>query len=212
MDAFWTWLRSLLRRLTPGPRQPYRQRRARSVRLVPAVGAGVIAALVSLIVYYLTLGLLPAIVADPDTLFPFAAWARRLDLSQFVGSLLWPPLPTPTTWVLGAVIWGGTLAALGVVYALLLSWGLRASDARKGLGFGGALWAGLLLLLTLANGFHPAVMRHALPDTGLLLLGWSPLATAQLLLTMLVYGATLGALYACWTPPAVSRNHSRKPH
>lgn len=204
MTPFWMWLKSWLRRLMPPP-QPYRQRRARSVQLLPAVGAGITASLLSLIVYYATLGLLPEVVANPGTLFPFAAWARRLDLSQFVGSLLWPPLPTPETWVLGAVVWGGTLTALGGVYALLLSWGMRASDTGKGLGFGGALYVGLLLLLTLANGFHPAVMRHALPDTGLLLLGWSPLATGQLLLTMLVYGVTLGALYARWTPPLVLR-------
>jgi hypothetical protein len=208
MDAFWTWLKSLLRRLTPGPPHPYRQRQARSVRLLPAIGAGIAASLLSLIVYYATLGLLPEVVMEPTTLFPVAAWAQRFDLAQFVGSLLLPPLPTPQTWVVGAVIFGGTLTALGVVYALLLSWGMLASDTRKGLGFGGALFVGLIFLVTLANGFHPAVMRHALPDTGLLLLGWSPLATGQILLTMLVYGATLGALYARWTPPAISR----KPH
>lgn len=199
-------LKSILRWLTPAPQRPYRKKQERRIRLLPAIGAGIAAASAALVVYYATLGLLPAIIADPYTDFPVSAWAHRLDLAQFFGSLLLPPLPSPRTWIVGAVVLGGMLMAAGVAYTLLLSWVMQASNSRKGLGFGVVLFIGLILLITLASGFHPAVMRQALPDTGLLLLGWSPLATGQILLMMLVYGATLGALYARWTPPAVVRN------
>ena len=68
---------------------------------------------------------------------------------------------------------------LGFVYAILLSWALQPSDTGKGLGFGLAVGAGLLLVLTIANGVHPAIMRDALPDPGAFLLGWSNWAPFQ---------------------------------
>ncbi len=194
MTAFASVFQALSRILSP-PVHPTRLIAARRARLFAAGAAGGAAGLLLLAAYYATLGLLPPASAYPTTEYPVAAWEHRLDLAQFVGTLLYPPLPTPLTWWLGVTVLFGTFAGLGVVFAGLLAWSLQTSSAAKGLGFGVGLFLGLAVTLTVSNGLHPAIMRNTLPDTGLLLLGWSPLATLQLLLVHLLYGGTLGALY-----------------
>ena len=96
---------------------------------------------------------------------------------------------------IGFVVLAGTLTGLGVIYAVLLSWALQPSDIGKGLGFGLAVGLGLLGLLSIASGLHPALLRNALPDPGAFLLGWSNWAPFQLLLPHAVYGAILGKYY-----------------
>ncbi len=194
MGAFAAVFQSLQRFLVP-PARPKRLLAARRVRLFAAAGAGTAGGTVLLTVYYATLGLLPSAFAYPTTDYPVPAWAHRLDLAQFAGTLLYPPIPSPLTWWLGLAILFGTFAALGVIYAVLLTWALQPSDAKKGLGFGAALFFVLALTLSVANGVHPAIMRNTLPDTGVFLIGWSSLATLQLLFVHLLYGATVGALY-----------------
>jgi hypothetical protein len=171
------------------------------VRLVPAVTAGGTAGLVLLAAYYLTLGLLPQATAWPPTDYPVPAWAHRFDLAQFLGTIPFPPMPSPLTWWAGLVIWFGTLTSCGVVYAILLSWTLQRSDTAKGVGGGLGLCLALLAGLTLAQGYHPAIMRNALPDTGVLMLGWSAWAPLQLLAVYGLYGAVLGAVYQRLTYP-----------
>ena len=175
--------------------KPFRAEAYYGVRSVPALQAGFAAALVLLIAYYLTLALLPAMFAWPATTYPVPAWAHRFDLAQFLGTIPFPPLPTPLTWWTGLGIWFGTLSGCGLVYAILLSWTLQASDTFKGVGFGAALCLTLLALVTLAQGYHPAVMRNALPDVGVLMLGWSVWAPLQLLAVFTLYGAILGTIY-----------------
>ena len=194
MAAFASVFQSVQRFLIP-PARPRRLLAVRRGRLFAAVGAGGAGGTAFLALYYLTLGLLPSAFAYPATDYPVSAWAHRLDLAQFVGSFLYPPLPSPLTWWLGLAVLFGTFATLGVVYAVLLTWTLQPSDTAKGLGFGAALFIGLALTLSVANGVHPAILRNALPDTGVFLIGWSSLATIQLLLVHLLYGATVGALY-----------------
>ena len=177
------------------PAQPMRLLAARRIRFVSAVAAGVAASVAMLGAYYATLGWLPSATAYPATNYPNSSWAHRFDLAQFLGTLLDPPVPTVLTWWLGLTLLFGAYVSFGVIYAFLLSWALQLSDRRKGLGFGCLLFAGLALTITLANGLHPAIMRNALPDTGLLLLGWSGWAIMQLLSVHLIYGAILGALY-----------------
>ncbi len=194
MAALATMFQSVLRFLAP-PARPRRLLAARRVRLFAAAGAGAVGGMVFLVAYYLTLGLLPSAFAFPTTEFPVSAWAHRLDLAQFVGTFLYPPLPSPLTWWLGLAVLFGTFTALGVVYAVLLTWALQPSSTAKGLGYGVALFVGLALTLSVANGVHPAILRNTLPDTGVFLIGWSSLATLQLLLVHLLYGATVGSLY-----------------
>ena len=194
MTAFAGVLQTLSRFLAP-PAQPTRLLEVRRVRLFAAAGSGMAGGTVLLAAYYLTLGWLPSAFAYPTTEYPVSAWAHRLDLAQFAGSFLYPPLPSPLTWWLGLAVLFGTLAGLGVVYAILLAWALQPSDAKKGAGFGAALFVGLAALLTLANGVHPAIMRNTLPDTGVFLLGWSAWATLQLFVVHLLYGTIVGALY-----------------
>lgn len=194
MAALAAMFQSVQRFLTP-PVRPKRLLAVRRVRLFAAAGAGTGGGAVLLLVYYATLGLLPSAFAYPTTEYPVSAWAHRFDLAQFIGTLLYPPLPSPLTWWLGFAVLFGTFAALGVIYAVLLTWALQPSDTKKGLGFGTALFLGLALTLSVANGVHPAILRNALPDTGVFLIGWSSLATLQLLLVHLLYGATVGALY-----------------
>lgn len=197
MAAFAAVFQSVQRFLAP-PAHPKRLLAARRVRLFAAAGAGGVGAAVLLLVYYATLALLPSAFAYPSTEYPVSAWAHRLDLAQFAGTLLYPPLPSPLTWWLGLAVLFGTFAALGVVYAVLLTWALQESDVKKGVGFGTALFLGLAALLSVANGVHPAIMRNALPDTGVFLIGWSSLATLQLLCVHLLYGAVVGSLYQRW--------------
>ena len=194
MAAFAAVFESVQRFLAP-PVRPRRLLAARRVRLFAAVGAGTAGGGVLLLAYYATLGLLPSAFAYPTTEYPVSAWAHRLDLAQFVGTLLYPPLPSPLTWWLGLAVLFGTFAAFGVVYAVLLTWTLQPSDAKKGVGFGLTLFLGLAVTLSIANGVHPAIMRSALPDTGVFLIGWSSFATLQLLFVHLLYGATVGSLY-----------------
>ena len=184
-----------LQRLLPPPTPPTRLIAAHRVRLFAAAGAGVAGTIVFLVGYYATLGLLPSAFAYPTTEYPVSAWAHRMDLAQFAGSLLYPPLPSPLTWWIGVIVLGGTFTGLGVVYAILLAWGLQTSSSAKGAGFGVGLFVGLGLTLTIANGLHPAIMRNTLPDTGLFLIGWSSWATLQLLVLHILYGSVVGALY-----------------
>lgn len=198
MAAFGAVLQSLQRIFDP-PAQPSRLIVRHRVRLVAATASGAISGVVFLIGYYLTLGLLPSAFAYPQTEYPVAAWAHRLDLAQFAGSFLYPPLPSPLTWWIGFAVLGGTFTGLGVVYAVLLAWSLQNSSPVKGVGFGIVLFVSLGLTLTVANGIHPAIMRNALPDTGLFLIGWSSWATLQLLVLHLLYGGLLGTLYQRFT-------------
>ncbi len=181
----------------PVPMRAPRDVTVRRVRFFPALFAGSAAALAFVVVYYLTLGLLPAVFSNPlpSALFPVPAWAYRLDLAQFLGSLVVPPYPTPFTWVLGLVLMFGSLVGLAVVYAVLLSWVQERSDVVKGLGFGLANGVGLVFLMSIASGLHPAVMRNALADPGAFMMGWSFWAPFQLLLVHAIYGAVLGGLY-----------------
>ena len=188
------FFQSVQRVLAPSAR-PKRLLAARRVRLFAAAGAGAAGGAALLAAYYATLGLLPSAFAYPTTEFPVSAWAHRLDLAQFAGSFLYPPLPSPLTWWLGLGVLFGTFAAMGVVYAVLLTWALQTSDMKKGVGFGAALFLGLAATVSVANGVHPAIMRNTLPDTGVFFIGWSSLATLQLLFVHLLYGATLGTLY-----------------
>lgn len=198
MAAFGAMLHSLQRILDP-PAQPSRLIVRHRVHIFAAAGAGALSGVVFLAGYYLTLGLLPSAFAYPTTEYPVAAWAHRMDLAQFAGSFVHPPFPSALTWWIGFFVLGGTFTALGVVYAILLAWSLQSSSPAKGTGFGGALFIGLGLALTIGNGLHPAIMQNALPDTGLFLIGWSSWATAQLLALHLVYGSLLGLLYGRWS-------------
>jgi hypothetical protein len=198
MAAFAAALQRIQRILDP-PASPTRLIAAHRVRIFAAVGAGTVSALVFLLGYYATLGLLPSAFAYPTTEYPVAAWAHRMDLSQFAGSFVYPPLPSPLTWWIGLIVVGGTLAGLGLVYAILLTWSLQWSSPAKGAGFGALLFVALGLTLTLANGVHPAIMRNAFPDTGLFLIGWSAWATLQLFVLHIIYGTILGTLYQRWT-------------
>lgn len=198
MAAFGAVLHSLQRIFDP-PVQPSRLIVKHRVRLVAAAASGAISGIVFLIGYYLTLGLLPSAFAYPQTEYPVAAWAHRMDLAQFAGSFLYPPLPSPLTWWIGIVVLGGTFTGIGVAYAILLAWSLQSSSAAKGAGLGFALFLGLGAALTVANGVHPAIMRNTLPDTGLFLIGWSSWATLQLLVLHLIYGGLLGTLYQRFT-------------
>ena len=191
-------LHSLAHFLAP-PVRPTRLKEVRRVRLFAAVGAGMAGSLVLLAIYYATLGLLPSAFAYTTTEYPVSAWAHRLDLAQFLGTLLYPPLPSSLTWWIGLAAFFGAFASFGGVYAILLAWSLRASDVKLGVGFGAVLFFGLAATVSIANGLHPAILRNALPDTGLLMLGWSPLATLQLLIVHLIYGAVLGLLYQRFT-------------
>ena len=193
--AVLTALLNSMRRPPATTEQPSRLLVDKRMHLFAAVGAGLIASISLLFAYYATLALLPTATAYPATLYPYADWATRLDLAQFVGTMIYPPIPTALTWWLGLTTLFGSLVSLGVVYALLLSWTLRTSSISYGVGFGAALFVALALTITLANGLHPAVLRNALPDTGLFLLGWSALATLQLLGVHLLYGAVLGTVY-----------------
>ena len=184
-----------VRHILAPPTRPNRLLAKRRVRLFAAAGAGSAGSAVLLAAYYATLGLLPAAFAYPTTEYPASAWAHRLDLAQFAGTFLYPPLPSPLTWWLGLGILFGTFTALGVVYAVVLTWSLQTSDLKKGIGLGAALFFGLAATISIANGVHPAVMRNTLPDTGVFLIGWSSLATLQLFLVHLLYGATVGVLY-----------------
>ena len=198
MAAFASVLHSLQRIFDP-PAHPSRLIAAHRVRIFAAIGAGGLSALVFLLGYYATLGLLPSAFAYPQTEYPVSAWAHRMDLAQFAGSFIDPLLPSPLTWWIGFVVLGGTFTGLGLVYAILLTWSLQFSSAAKGTGFGVLLFVGLGLTLTIANGVHPAIMRNTFPDTGLFLIGWSSWATLQLLVLHIVYGSLLGTLYQRFT-------------
>lgn len=198
MTAFGSVLSSLQRFLDP-PLQSSRLIVEHRVRLFAAIGSGGISAIVFLVGYYLTLGLLPSAFAYPTTEYPVSSWAHRMDLAQFAGTFIYPPLPSPLTWWIGITVLGGTLTAIGVVYAILLAWSLQTSSPAKGAALGFGLFIGIGAALTLANGIHPAVMRNTLPDTGLFLVGWSSWATLQLLVLHMVYGTLLGTLYQRFT-------------
>ena len=198
MAAFSSVFNSLQKILDP-PAQPTRLIVNHRVRLFAAVGAGAVSAAVFLAGYYLTLALLPSAFAYPQTEYPVSAWAHRADLSQFLGSFLYPPLPSPLTWWIGLIALGGLLTSLGLVHSVLLAWSLSKDSAARGVANGVALFLGLGFSLTIANGIHPAVMRNAFPDTGLFLIGWSSWATFQLFVLCILYGSVLSALYMRFT-------------
>ena len=198
MTAFGSVFSSLQRLLDP-PLQPSRLIVEHRVRLFAAVASGAISAAVFLVGYYLTLGLLPSAFAYPTTEYPVSSWAHRMDLSQFLGSFLYPPLPSPLTWWIGIVALGGLLTSLGVVHAIVLAWALQKDSPAKGALNGVILFFGLCISLSLANGVHPAVMRNTFPDTGLFLIGWSSWATLQLFVLCLGYGVVLSVLYERFT-------------
>jgi len=198
MTAFGSVFSSLQRLLDP-PLQPSRLIVKHRVRLFAAAASGAVSGIVFLAGYYLTLGLLPSAFAYPQTEYPVSAWAHRMDLAQFAGTFIYPPLPSPLTWWIGIAVLGGTFTAIGVVYAILLAWSLQTSSPAKGAGLGFGLFIGIGAALTLANGIHPAVMRNTLPDTGLFLIGWSSWATLQILVLHLIYGTLLGTLYQRFT-------------
>ena len=198
MTAFGSVLSSLQRFLDP-PLQSSRLIVEHRVRLFAAIGSGGISGIIFLVGYYLTLGLLPSAFAYPTTEYPVSSWAHRMDLAQFAGTFIYPPLPSPLTWWIGITVLGGTFTAIGVVYAILLAWSLQTSSPAKGAALGFSLFIGIGAALTLANGIHPAVMRNTLPDTGLFLVGWSSWATLQLLVLHMVYGTLLGTLYQRFT-------------
>ncbi len=194
MAVFAAAFQSVQRFFKPSA-HPARLKEERRVRLFAALGSGTVASLVLMMAYYATLGFLPPATAYTTTEYPISAWAHRLDLAQFLGTLLYPPLPSPLTWWLGLAALLGAFVSLAVVYAVLLAWSLRESDGLTGAGFGAVLFLGLAGTISVANGLHPAILRNALPDTGLFLMGWSSLAMVQLLVVHLLYGGLLGVLY-----------------
>lgn len=180
------------------PAHPLRKYRIYRLHLFAAGFAGTLAALAFLLFYYLTLGALPVALdswTSPHTAYPAAAWAARLDLAQFIGSLIVPPRPTALTWWIGIIILFASLVGAGIGYALILSWDLASSSAGKGLGYGLLLFLSMGLVMWGANGIQPAVMRAALPDVGFFFLGWSGWATLQALAAFLLYGIVLSAVY-----------------
>lgn len=194
MAAF---LRNLFTTLIAAKR-PTRKYRIYRLHLIGAGFAGTAAAVVFLLFYYLTLGLLPSAFDSwtaPHTLYPFSAWAYRLDLAQWIGSFIVPPWPRELTWWIGVIVFFGALAGGGVAYALLLSWDLARSSIGKGIGFGIALYLTVGMTMWVADGLQPAVMRNALPDVGFFFFGWTGWATLQMLGAFLLYGIVLGLVY-----------------
>lgn len=179
------------------PMRPERDLSVREVHLTAAIRAGVLGAVAFLVVYYLTLGLLPSVFSNPymEAYWPVPAWAYRFDLAQFLGTLVVPPHPTPFTWCLGLLLVFGTLVGQAVVYAVLLSWVQQHSDTVKGIGYGLLNGIGLVLFVSIADGLHPALMRNVVMDPGYFMVGWSFWAPFQILLVHILYGAVLGAVY-----------------
>lgn len=169
------------------------------VRFFPAILAGLVGGIALLILYYLTLGLLPIASDWPTTGQPVAAWAHRFDIAQFVGTIFIPPTPTLLTWWVGLAVWLAVLAGCGAAFAISLSWSLQRATPAKGVGFALALCIVFLFGLSLAQGYHPAIMRNSLPDTGMFMLGWSLWGAIQILVLSAVYGAILGGLYDHWS-------------
>ncbi|BDI34074.1 hypothetical protein CCAX7_61250 [Capsulimonas corticalis] len=155
--------------------------------------AAAVSATVWFLLYYSSLRLLPptSVIGANDSSYP----GGRFDLADFLGSLLWPPIPTHQTWLIGIIALVCLLSASAVGYFILLSWSLSRSTVEKGIAYGLGVFAVTGLMVWLANGYHPAVMRGALADTGFYLLGWSGWATLQLCATFVVHGGVLGWLY-----------------
>lgn len=186
------------RNLTPEQEVVVMRRRDRAdyrVRIPNAVEAGIVGAILFVVGYYLTLGLLPPATGLTATAFPTVALAHRFDLAQFFGALILPPIPREITWLVGFVVLLGSLVSFSLIYAILFSWAMRTPTRANGLFCGGVLWIGILVLISTGAMWHPAIMRNALPDTGVLMLGWTPWAPLQLLLLTLLYGAAMGAVY-----------------
>ncbi len=186
------------RTLSPEQEVVVMRRRDRAdyrVRIPNAIQAGIVGAILFAAGYYLTLGLLPPATGWVSTAFPTAALARRFDLAQFFGTLILPPVPREVTWWIGFAVLLGSLVSFSLVYAILFSWAMRTPTRANGLFCGGVLWIGILVLISMGAMWHPAIMRNALPDTGLLMLGWTPWAPLQLLVLTLLYGAAMGSVY-----------------
>lgn len=179
-------------------RRPLRKYRVFRLHLVGSLFAGTIAAAAYLAFYYLTLAFLPPAFdswTSPHTLYPFARWAYKLDLSQWIGSFIVPPWPEPFTWWIGLAFYFGGLVFAGFCYALLLSWDLTRSTVGKGIAFSLLLFFTVGITMWVAGGLQPAVMRNALPDVGFFFFGWSGWATLQVLAAFLIYGYVLSTLY-----------------
>lgn len=190
-------LRHVLDSVLPG-RQPLRKYRFFRLHLIGAGFAASVAAVCFLVFYYLTLGLLPVAFdswSRPHTQFPFTAWEYRLDLSQWLGSFVVPPWPDTLTWWIGLALLGGSLVGAGVGYGLLLSWDLALSSVGKGVGYGILLFLSMGMMMWVADGIQPAVMRSALPDVGFFFLGWTGWAAIQVFIAFVLYGAVLGGVY-----------------
>jgi hypothetical protein len=185
--------------------RPFRRNQATRLRLVSAALCSVLATGVFFGFYYLTLGHLPRAMPGAYATSPVGVWADRLDLAQFTGTFINPPYPSLLNWWLGFIVLGGALTSLGVAYALLLSWATQVSTFVKGACFGVTLFFVTGFTLWLAVGFHPAVMRQTLPDTGFFLLGWTGWATLQLAVCWKLFGMTLGASYRIAQRRAISR-------
>jgi hypothetical protein len=186
------------RSLSPEQEVVVMRRRDRAdyrVRIPNAIEAGIVGAILFVAGYYLTLGLLPPATGSAATAFPTVPLAHRFDLAQFFGSLVLPPVPRETTWWVGFVILLGSLVSFSLIYAILFSWAMRTPTRANGLFCGGVLWIGILVLISTGGMWHPAIMRNALPDTGLLMLGWTSWAPLQLLVLTLIYGAAMGSVY-----------------
>jgi hypothetical protein len=184
------------RRLAAAASVPPTSRLVRySPRFRESLLSGAVAGLISLALYYVTLPLLPSLRLSMHPRWGKALFFNRYDLTQFFGTFVDPPYPHPITWVIGLCLFFGLFIAAGLVYALLLSWTLRPSTAWRGIGFGVGLFFVVVTMVSFAYGIHPAVMRYAIPDPGLLLLGWSGWAALQLLVVFVVFGGIAGALY-----------------
>ena len=163
------------------------------VRLLPAAVSGFSSAVVFFAIYYITLGLLPPTSIPIGDYHPISAWDERLDISQFIGTILHPPYATHLTWWIGASCLLILLTGGGIAFRFLCAWGLVRATMPLGMIFGTALMFGITSAISLGSGFNPAVMRQALPDVGFFFLGWTGWALLQMILCFLAYGCTLAA-------------------
>lgn len=180
----------------PSLQQPQYRIDATRVRILPSVFAGLAGSFCFILAYYATLALLPAAFASgmsPGS--PVRVWTRRLDISQYMGTIIHPPWPDLSTWIIGLTVLFGALVSAAIAYAVVLSWATSRPSFRSGLLAGGALFVGLRSFLSLGSGFQPAVMRNALPDAGFFEMGWTGWATLQLLVCSLLWGVVTSSVY-----------------
>ncbi len=186
---------SLVQMLTR-PAEPVRELEVTRLRLSAAVFASLVAALVLLLAYYLTLGLLPPTYVSLQAYHPTHLWNQRFDIAQFFGTLIFPPNATSITWWIGLAAWTALLIGFGAAGSILCSWSVRTATVPFGAAIGAALFFILGSSVSLGSGFNPAVMRQNLPDVGFFFLGWTGWAAIQLFACCTAYGLTWGALYS----------------